>query len=163
MIGWFCGRVAAFTRRRGIDPRVQSRRGHSRATVPQWVAAFARRKRRKAAGGKSTWTFPRTPSCFLAAVRAAAMRGGSGCRGFSEFPPSAEGILCKIAARAPLRVVLQPQGLVGTAETRGLRKTHSFSNQQIQVYCLLTGVLFSLQSGQAHAIMKAISPPEAHK
>ena len=36
---------------------------------------------RKAAGGNAKWRFPRTPSCFRATVRAAAMRRGPGHRG----------------------------------------------------------------------------------
>ena len=65
-----------------------------------WEAAFARRNRRKAAGGIE-WRFPRTPAPSLFVARAAATRGGSGCRGSLEFPPSAEAILCKFAALLP--------------------------------------------------------------
>ena len=42
---------------------------------------------------------PQSASLFVA--RAAATRGGSGCRGSPEFPLSAEAILCKFAASFP--------------------------------------------------------------
>ena len=57
-----------------------------RMTDLQQEAAFARRKRRKAAGGKRKGAFPPSPSCPCEAERAAAMSGGSGCRGLLELP-----------------------------------------------------------------------------
>ena len=45
-------------------------------------AAFARRKRRKAAGGKAmTDAFPRTPVVHCNAMECGCIQGGSGCRG----------------------------------------------------------------------------------
>ena len=52
---------------------------------------------------------PRTPSCPYEVRKAAAQLGGSGCRGLHEFPHKAEASLCKVAARVPLQVSMQPQ------------------------------------------------------
>ena len=61
-------------------------------------AAFARRKRRKAAGGKPTWAFPRTPSCPFELVERLLCGAALVAQGCSEFPLSAEATLRKIAA-----------------------------------------------------------------
>ena len=77
-----------------------------------WEAAFARRKRRKAAGAESKSDSPRTPAPSLFVGRAAATRGGSGCRGSPEFPlkrkrPSANSPHCSFGVeRQPLRGLL---------------------------------------------------------
>ena len=63
------------------------------------VAAFARRKRRKAAGGKMRLFFPRTPSLpgavFTRLHGVAALDAADSF----EFPLNAEGIRCIVAAR----------------------------------------------------------------
>ena len=79
--------------------------------MPQ-EAAFARRKRRKAAGGKAKWCFPPGPPSFPYELSALRLRCWAArvAEGFSEFPLSAEETLCKFAATFPLRAVLQPLG-----------------------------------------------------
>ena len=71
---------AAFARRRVIDPRAQSRRGHSRATTPQWGV---RRRRKWQVNVKAKIVFSPGPPLVLGRLVARLlMQGGSGCRGF---------------------------------------------------------------------------------
>ena len=80
------------------------------------VAAFARRKRRKAAGGKRKQRFPPVPPCSPGQVGEAAASGAAPvAEGFFEFPLSAEETLCKVAASSPLRPSCGRWGLDGVA------------------------------------------------
>jgi len=62
--------------------------------------------------GEAKRASPRTPSFHWRVGRAAALRGGSGCRGLPEFPLSAEAILCKVAASFPCGLSGSRRGLV---------------------------------------------------
>ena len=62
--------------------------------------------------------FPRTPSRSVAVGFAAAIGGGSGCRGLPEFPLAAEATLCKVAAFVPGGLSGGRQRL-GVCERRG--------------------------------------------
>ena len=146
-----CCREAAFARRRVIDPRAQSRRGLSCATVPPVGGRFRASKGHRPARAKLLGLFTRYgfPSGRpLSRVESGAKPPGESQRGLSpgpprasvrlcerlqcgaalvaegssEFPLNAEAPLCKIAARAPLRVVLQPHGAGGFVPWEGYRR-----------------------------------------
>ena len=102
-----CSLVAAFAHRRVIDPRAQSRRGHSRAMSPQW--GVCRRKKWQVNVRRKTELPPGPPLAPMRHERRLHMFGGSGCRGFLETSAFAEEILCKVAARVPWQVSMQPR------------------------------------------------------
>jgi len=82
-----------------------------------WMQLGGRFRASKAAQsrrGEAKNASPRTPSGSPAVGRAAALGAALAVEDSFEFPHAAEGILCKIAARAPLRVERQP------LEQRGL-------------------------------------------
>ena len=126
--------------------------GHSVGATPQWGV---RRRRKWQVNVKVKWRFPRTPSCFRAAVRAAAMRGGSGCSGFFSISAKAEGILRKIAARAPLRLERQPHRLGGTGVA-----ALAFTNDKQTSIRFLADACFSLRDrNDVIAITGCRDPP----
>jgi len=83
-------------------------------------AAFARRKRRKAAGGNRKGRFPPDPLLSFAACIRGCFAGRLGLqRGALNFRNNAEAPLCKFAATAPVQAVVQPlrPGVVSVRRT----------------------------------------------
>ena len=96
---------------RGGVPTHANRRGIRMPFLSE--AAFARRKRRKAAVGNRKWTIPPGPPLApMRCIKRLHMFGGSGCRGLLELPHKAEASLYKVAAQVPLRASMQPQGKI---------------------------------------------------
>ena len=92
----------------GAKTRARKPPGHSRTISlgSRFRASKAAQSRR---GESKMDDSPRTPSRPYEVRKAAAQLGGSGRRGLHEFPHKAEASLCKVAARVPLQVSMQPQ------------------------------------------------------
>ena len=85
--------------------------------VEAGAAAFARRKRRKAAGGKIKKIFPPVPPSLLCgSVERLLCLAALGAEDSFEFPLNAEGLLCKIAALFLCLLSGSRMGMVGTGK-----------------------------------------------
>ena len=92
----------------GPPNRVHKPLGLARVCLSE--AAFARRKRRKAAGGNRKWTIPPGPPLVpMRCEKRLQSWAALVAEGSLEYLHKAEAPLCKVAARVPLRVSMQPQ------------------------------------------------------